>query len=117
MRIAPVLVHGVHVAQPRDDEVDNGAPCRHNPVVFAGVIDLFRCVLCFCEALVDGFRGDLGLGQRVNEVLVVENVPCVVAAAGRTKLWRACRTAEERCCSGNMRFTRRNISFPPRAFE
>lgn len=42
------------------------------------------------QPLVDGLGGDLGLGQRVDEVLVVEDVACkdvvVVAAVGKNQI-------------------------------
>lgn len=84
----PVLVHGVHVAQPRDDEVDDGAPRRDDPVVLARVVDLLRCVLRLRQPLVDGLGGDLGLGQRVDEVLVVQDVTCVVPLPWSMLLYR-----------------------------
>lgn len=46
------------------------------PVILSGVIDLFRCVFRLCETLVDGFGGDLGLGQCVDQLFIVQNITC-----------------------------------------
>lgn len=58
----PVLVHRIHVAQSRDDEVDDGSPRRDDSVVLARVVDLLGRVLRLRQPLVDGLGGDLGLG-------------------------------------------------------
>ena len=72
------LVHAVDGREARDDEVEDGAARGHGPVELARGGDLARRHLGVLHAHADGVRGDLGLAERVDELLVVKDVALAV---------------------------------------
>eukprot|EP00968_Pinguiococcus_pyrenoidosus_P021236 scaffold2724_cov260-Pinguiococcus_pyrenoidosus.AAC.23 len=69
-----VLVHRVHAAHVRDDEVQQRPPRGRRHVARPRFVDLHLRLLCLLHALLDNLRGGLRVVERVDENLVVEDV-------------------------------------------
>mmetsp|Transcript_10027 Transcript_10027/g.17738 ORF Transcript_10027/g.17738 Transcript_10027/m.17738 type:complete len:446 (-) Transcript_10027:364-1701(-) len=70
-----VLVHGVDLRQVGHHEVDDRAPLGHGHVPPPHVRNLLLRHLRLLHALLDHVAGDLGGGERVDQRLVVQDVP------------------------------------------
>ena len=53
------LVHGVYLSQRGYDEVEDGAPGGHSPVLFPGSVDLCLGHLCLLQSVRDRVRRHL----------------------------------------------------------
>eukprot|EP00968_Pinguiococcus_pyrenoidosus_P011500 scaffold926_cov248-Pinguiococcus_pyrenoidosus.AAC.13 len=74
VELEAVLVHRVQKRQVGDDEVDDAAARRHDAVLLARLVDLLLRGLGLREPLADVGGGHLRLPQRVDELLVVQDV-------------------------------------------